>query len=339
MKLVISLIVLAMCGAPAFAQNAATAEAVVGDAVKAANAFLGTLNAAQVEKVQYSFTDEKQRHNWSNLPVQMVPRGGLRWGDLNQTQKDALTALLKASLSDSGYQQIIDNMDGDEVLKRESDGRRRTMFGRDEYFVSFLGKPSTEEPWMLQFGGHHLAFNVTFVGAQMTISPSLTGGQPVDYTLDGRTVRQLAAEEDKSFKVIAALKPAQLKTARLGDRYTDMRYGPGKEGAQPQQEGINAGSLEPQQQKLLLELMGERLGLLKEPFAKQRMERIESDLDQTWFSWYGDVKDGGAATFRVQGPTILMEYSPQKLGGRPTNHIHAMYRAPTNDYGLGFLKK
>ncbi len=86
-------------------------------------------------------------------------------------------------------------------------------------------------------------------------------------------------------------------------------------------------------------MIGERLGLLKEPFATTRMERIENDLDRTWFSWYGDVKNGGAATFRVQGPTILMEYSPQKLGGRPTNHIHAMYRDPTNDYGLGFLKK
>lgn len=339
MKPLIVLILLTVVAFPGRAQETESAKAVTEGAAKAADAFLATLNEAQVQNAVYSFTDEKQRHNWSNLPVRMVPRGGLRWGDLNQKQKDALVAMLKATLSEAGYQQIVDNMDGDEVLKNQSDGQRQTMFGRDQYFVSFLGQPSTEKSWMLQFGGHHLAINVTIVRDQMTISPSLTGGQPVDFTGDGRTVRQLAAEEDKSFELIASLKPEQLKQAVLASRYTDMRFGPGKEGAKPQQEGINAASLEPAQRTLLLELIGERLGLMKAAFAKPRMDRIQQDLDQTWFAWYGDTATGGAATFRIQGPTLLMEYSPQRLGGVPTNHIHAMYRDPTNDYGLGFLRK
>jgi len=33
------------------------------------------------------------------------------------------------------------------------------MFGRDLDYVSFLGMPSEKNPWMLQFGGHHLALN------------------------------------------------------------------------------------------------------------------------------------------------------------------------------------
>lgn len=338
MKPFISLILLTACAVPSVARENQEAQAVVGNATQAAGAFLDTLSETQVANVVYSFTDEKQRHNWSNLPIRMAPRGGLRWGDLNQKQKDALTAMLKATLSNSGYQQIVDNMDGDEVLRNQGDGRRQPMFGRDEYFVSFLGEPSVEKPWMLQFGGHHLAFNVTFFHDKMTISPSLTGGQPVDYTLDGRTVRQLAAEEDKSFELVATLNPEQKQRAVLESRYTDMIFGPGKEGAQPQQQGINASQLEAEQRKLLLGLISERMGLMKEVFAKPRMEQIEKDLDQTWLAWYGETQKGGAATFRIQGPTILMEYSPQRLGGDPTNHIHAMYRDPTNDYGLGFLK-
>lgn len=31
------------------------------------------------------------------------------------------------------------------------------IFGRDLYYISFLGKPSEKNPWILQFGGHHLA--------------------------------------------------------------------------------------------------------------------------------------------------------------------------------------
>lgn len=323
------------------AADSSSASEVTEDATIKANAFLATLTDQQVDAAVYDFTDEKQRHNWSNLPIRMAPRGGLRWGDLDQTQKDALASALKAALSEQGYQQIVDNMEGDEVLK--VNGRRRPnqapMFGRDEYYVSFLGKPSMSEPWMLQFGGHHLAFNITIVGDGMTISPTLTGGQPIDFTVDGRAVRQLAEEEDTSFELIESFTAQQLQQAVLGDRYTNMRYGPGEEGAQPKEEGINAAALQPNQKKLLLELIGERMGLLKPAFAKARMAQIESDLDKTWFSWYGETKKGGAATFRIQGPTILMEYSPQRLGGDPTNHIHAMYRDPTNDYGVKIVKE
>ena len=328
------------------AQDVSSAAKITADASASATAFLATLNPQQLKKVSYEFTDEKQRHNWSNLPIRMAPRGGLRWGDLNQDQKDAVAAMLKACLSQNGYQQIVDNMEGDEVLKTEGRNRRGggPMFGRDEYYVSILGKPSTSEPsssepWMLQFGGHHLAFNITVVEERMTISPTLSGGQPVDFTVDGRVVRQLAAEEDKSFELIGSFNAEQLQQTLLGDRYTDMRYGPGKEGAEPKQEGINAASLQPKQQQLLLELIAERMGLMKEVFAKNRMQQIKSDLGQTWLSWYGDVEKGGAATFRIQGPTILMEYSPQRLGGVPTNHIHAMYRDPTNDYGVKLVKE
>ena len=48
---------------------------------------------------------------------------------------------------------------------------------------------------------------------------------------------------------------------------------------------------------------------------------------------------GAAASFRIQGPTVLIEYAPQHLGGDATQHTHAMYRDPTNDYGASFLKK
>lgn len=336
MKQLIPLCLYIACSASVIAQAPADGAAVVKNAASAADAFLQTLNQQQKQAVSYSFTDEKQRLSWSNLPTSMVPRGGLSWGSLNQTQRQALSALLKATLSKEGYQQVVDNMDGDEMLKTEGRNGGPT-FGRDEYYVSLLGKPSGSEPWMLMFGGHHLAINATFAGHQMTISPSLTGGQPIDFTIDGRTVRQLAAEEDKSFELIGTFTAAQRKQTVLGDRYTNMKFGPGQEGATPSQEGINAGTLQPNQQKLLLELIAERMGVMKEPFAKNRMQTIEKDLSQTWLSWYGGVTAGTAATFRIQGPTILMEYSPQRLGGKPTNHIHAMYRDPTNDYGLSFV--
>ena len=31
---------------------------------------------------------------------------------------------------------------------------------------------------MIQFGGHHLAINLTLAGSEATLAPSLTGAQP-----------------------------------------------------------------------------------------------------------------------------------------------------------------
>ena len=44
---------------------------------------------------------------------------------------------------------------------------------------------------------------------------------------------------------------------------------------------------------------------------------------------------GSAAYFRVQGPTLIIEYAPQNS----VDHIHTIYRDPTNDYGVKFAKR
>jgi len=43
--------------------------------------------------------------------------------------------------------------------------------------------------------------------------------------------------------------------------------------------------------------------------------------------------EAGRAYVRVQGPTVIIEYAPQRLGGDVTMHLHSIYRDPTNDYG------
>ena len=65
------------------------------------------------------------------------------------------------------------------------------MFGGDLYYFSFLGKPSTTTPWTLQYGGHHLALNITVSGSKGVLTPTLTGAQPAKFQLNGKTVRPL----------------------------------------------------------------------------------------------------------------------------------------------------
>ncbi|MEM7453378.1 MAG: DUF3500 domain-containing protein [Planctomycetota bacterium] len=318
-----------------FAQEAERTPAdVVSGAVQAAEALMEVLSEEQRAALMFEFGNDEQRKNWSNLPEGRVRRGGIRWGDLSDQQKDAVMALLGATLSEEGVQQIIDNMDGDEVLGRPQGGRRgNPNFGRDIYFLSILGTPSTTEPWMWQFGGHHLGVNATFSGENLTLSPSLTGGQPIDFTIDGREVRQLAHEEDAAYRLIGSLTDEQLSDAVVEDGPNDLLTGPGWSGGKPVPAGINAGKLDDEQKQLLMSLIGTRIAIINEVHAAQRMEEIEAELDEHWFAWFGSTEPGGVAGFRIQGPTILMEYAPQRLGGDWTQHIHAMYRDPANDYG------
>ncbi len=177
---------------------AQTSLSVASKIVASANGFLGSLDEGQRSKVLFEFNDAAQRVKWSNLPTTMVPRAGLKMGDLSGPQRKAAMGLLAAMLSKRGYEKVLAIVEGDEVL-RVASGGRGSMFGRDLFYISILGKPSVKDPWMVQFGGHHLALNITMVGLDGILTPSLTAAQPAKYTVGGKTVRPLGAENDKAF--------------------------------------------------------------------------------------------------------------------------------------------
>ena len=274
----------------------------------------------------------------------MYQREGLRLADLTPAQRIAVNTLLSAALSEGGLRKVTDIMRGDEVLKRNAAGRGGggarggggVIFGEDEYFLSFVGTPSVTTPWMLQFGGHHLAINLTMAGSQATMAPSLPATQPATFTVEGRTVRPLGNENDKSFALINALDEAQRKQAILGSRVADLVLGPGQDGRTIQPEGIRASALTPAQQTMLLDIVREWAGIQNDAFAEPRMAEIRTNLPETYFAWSGPTDNGSVAYFRIQGPTLVIEYAPQ---GNSVDHIHTIYRDPTNDYGAKFTKK
>jgi hypothetical protein len=296
---------------------------------------MATLDDGQRGKVVFDFKDEAQRKRWSNFPTAMFKRAGLRVGDLAKPQRDAVLAVLAAALSPPGYEKVLEIMEADEVLRKSSN---ETIFGRDEYYVSFLGQPSATQPWMIQFGGHHLGLNITLVGEQSTLAPSHTGVQPAIYELEGKTVRPLGRETDKAFALISSLDEAQRRQAILGFQMHDLVLGPGRDGQTIQPEGIKGSALTAKQREMLLDLAGEWTGIMREAFAKAKMDELKQHIAETWFAWSGPTERGSAAYFRVQGPTVIIEYAPQRLGGDPTKHIHTIYREPTNDYGVQWRK-
>lgn len=215
------------------------------------------------------------------------------------------------------------------------------LFGSDLYYISFLGKPSTTAPWMLQFGGHHLALNITLVGSKGIMTPSLTGAQPAIFKVDGKTIRPLGRESDEALALLHSLDAKHRSQAVLNYKVADLVLGPGQDGKKISPEGLRVSSMDERQRALLLQLIGEWAGIMNDAMASARMVQLKEELNDTWFAWSGptDAQTGTniSAYYRIQGPHLLIEYAPQS--DEPTNHVHTIYRDPTNDYGQGVLAR
>ena len=309
-----------------FSRDLMGGDEVVANAVAKANAFLESLDGQQRGKALHEF-DSAKKPSWSNLPVTMVPRNGLRLGELTKPQRAAALDAIAAVLSKQGFQKVIDIMNADDQLVRGNDNRMR--FGTENYYLAVFGMPSATTPWMLQFGGHHLGINVTIVGKETVLTPTHTGTQPDSFTRNGKTVRPLGPENDLAFKLVNMLDAEQQKQAVLGAKPKNLVLGPGQDGKTIRPEGLKCAALKEDQRAALLDLIGAWVYIVPNDAAASRMAALKAKIDETYFAWYGPTTNGSAAYYRIQGPTLLIEYAPQ--GG--TNHIHTIIRDPSNDYG------
>jgi hypothetical protein len=327
-------------GASPITQSAATTSATAR-AIAAVDAFLTTLDPAQRAKANIPL-NATTRTIWSNLPSGMAmqvgakERNGVKFGAMTGPQEKAALGLLSAVLSPDGFRKVMDIVDADQVLEERSAPSRAatsaTRFGRAEYYLAILGKPSTTTPWMIQFGGHHLAINVTLAGAANVLAPTHTGTQPASFTLAGRSVRPLGDENDKAFALINALDDSGRKQAILAAQPLNLVLGPGTDGKMIAPEGVRVSTFNAAQRTMLSDLVREWVDILGADAAAAKMKEVQAGMAETYFAWAGPTTNGKGAYFRIQGPTVFIEYAPQGQGDNNTDHIHTIYRDPTNDY-------
>jgi hypothetical protein len=90
----------------------------------------------------------------------------------------------------------------------------------------------------------------------------------------------------------------------------------------PVREGLKASSRNEPQRAMLLDVISEWAGIVNDAWAPGRMAEIKAGLSDTWFAWSGPATHApgrnGSAYYRVQGPKLVIEFSPQGAGGDPT---------------------
>ena len=279
--------------------------------------------------------DSPEKAKWTNVPPR-GPQGGVRLGDLNEKQMKKACDLLAAVLSPQGYGKVRNIPLADDRLLRN--GQRRPGFGAEDYWLAIFGEPSATGKWAIQFDGHHLAVNLTFHGKRMSMSPTFIGTQPREFKLGKDKVVPMAREAPAALALLKSLDDKQQKIARVGDRRRNIVTAAGKDGFIPTPVGLPGKSLNASQRTSLISLLGEYVGDLPEPFAQQRLKELSTEIDKMSFAWWGPAEKGGDVSYRLQGPSLIIEYAGQDLGGDPHNHLHSMYRDPTNEYGVRLAK-
>ncbi|MCA9832377.1 MAG: DUF3500 domain-containing protein [Thermomicrobiales bacterium] len=334
---------------PSFAQTPAASDTAIDQIVSAADAFLDTLSEEERSTMLFDWSDDEQKRNWSNFPAALDPRDGLMWGNLSEASQAAWLPVMQTTLSEDGYRRVTSAWTADEILKNmEANGEvpeggpggsGESDYGSDNFYVAFIGEPGTDSAWQWQFTGHHTTVNATIVNGRISLTPSFFGSQPTTYTDDdGEEVRPIGDMNDAAFTLINALDADQQAQAVVGSKRIDLVSGPMvSEVVELAAEGVLIADLTEEQQALVTDLVSKYTGTLNDEHAVARLAEVTDVYDQTYFAWYGPTAWDSDAYWRVAGPTIIVEYSPQdQLTNDPRDHVHAIYRDPGNEYGIRY---
>lgn len=318
------------------ADGASPGGANTGDVVVAVDAFLATLDDAQRERVQYDFTDNTARQTWSNFPSSTVPREGPALSELTPEQQQAALQVLQVALSTDGAAQNDAIRRSDDHLNALGGEGAEGFGGLTDYHIAVYGQPSPTDPFMIQFGGHHLARNLTYNGEKVSQTPQFVGTEPVSFTSGGQTTEPLEAESSAVFGMLAALTPEQRTSAEItSGTFDDLLMGPGKDsGNFPAAEGLAVSELDDAQRNTVMAAIKAYAGDLNDAAAAKLMAKYESELNQTHIGWSNNTGPTDENSYvRIDGPSVWIEFINTRSRSTPNIHYHSVYRDKTNDYG------
>lgn len=315
--------------------------------VTAAQNYLASLSEAEKAKGTMSFEDP-QRVDWTNVPK--AHRKGIQLREMSLPQRELCHKLLQASLSEVGYSKACQIMNLEHNL-REGEKHLKNGHLRDpeRYFLTVFGTPAMTGTWGYSFEGHHLSLNFVIQdGVVLGDSPSFWGANPAIVSLFVEKgpqvgIRTLTEEEQLAFDLINALNAEQQAQAIISAAAPADYRNVGK--ANPPSaptEGISAAELTDAQKAILWSLLEGYAGHLANPVAQERLKEIQAaGIDNIRFSWLGATKPGVGHSYRVEGPTFVLELVNYQDGieGNKANHIHSVWRSLGRDFGFNTASK
>lgn len=324
--------------------------------IEAVDALVARLTPEQRSVACFPVDSPQWRH-WQNTEL-YVEDYGLRLDEVSEPLREAVMAVLRASMSAHGYQLSRDVMRLNRFLGDLVGGPQ--VLGEWSYTFCLFGEPSTSEPWGWQFFGHHLVLNCLVLGEQMVLTPAFWGAEP-SHADHGpfKGIRLFQDEERAGLALMRSFSAAQQRRAiiyhsmmggdlpegrrhfadnlHLGGAFHDNRIVP--------YEGLPGSDLTALQRRNLLDLVEKYLRPLPPGPLAARMAEVERHLSQTHFCWIGGFSEDSPFYYRVQSPVTFIEFD-HHAGVFLTNpepakfHVHTIVRTPNgNDYGFDLLRQ
>jgi len=335
----------------------------------AADALLSNLNAEQLARAQFAFSEEAERRDWDFIP-KYRPHG-LPLRAMTDRQQQLAQQLLASALSVPGYCQAVSIMSFENVLRELNKGRMGLTASETrnsgKYLFSFFGEPHAEETWGWRMVGHHCSLSFTIVGGVYVAStPLLFGAEPAEFSV----FKPLRDDEDRGFDLLYAFSPEQRQRAiihdvappdfvtrvvtKLGEEELPGDHELGFDSyvisdrdrellkwIRSEAKGLPGSEMTEEQFEKLKGLIAGYVNRLPEDAAAKHMERLNGlGLERFTFAWAGQPERGQPHYYRIQGPEFLVEFENAQTGGGlpgPGNHIHTVWRDPENDFGDDLL--
>lgn len=307
----------------------------------AAQAFLDSLTPEQRKKAEFGF-DDPHRTGWFFTPQQDKDRNftrkGVRFEELNDDQKKKALALVKAGTSAKGYDQATTIMSLEGILK-EAETKGAMVRNPNWYFVSIFGKPSKTGQWGWRVEGHHLSVSFTLDrGTVDSPTPFFFGANPATVQNGPKKgLKAIPEVEDAARELIATLDADQKKAAYQGAKHLPEIAENTPAAKLGDAVGVSSAKFTEKQQAAMVKLLDAYLQRMPATVAAAEMKAVkDAGLDKITFAYTGDTEPGKGYTYRLQGPTFVVQFlNIQADGyGNQNNHIHSVWRRLPGDFGL-----
>jgi hypothetical protein len=335
--LLVILVGASLAGAAVFSKEVEPASARMS---AAAETWISSLDDKQKAKALLAF-DDRERTNWHYVPYQAnkTPlRKGLRLEDMSAEQKAAALRLVEAGTSPSGFTKVTTIMSLESIL-REVEKNGVNVRNPGWYFFTVFGTPSKTGKWGWRVEGHHLSLNFTFDhGRVVGATPFFFGANPATVK-DGprKGLRTLPDAEDAARRLIDALDAEQRSAAQQAKLFADVEEAkPSSRTVDPV--GLPASRMTDKQRALLSGLLADYAARMPEEVGNAELTRLkEAGIERIHFAFARELeKPGQPYTYRVQGPTFVVEFLnvQSDSANNPANHIHSVWRDLPSDFGL-----
>ena len=309
---------------------------------KAANDFLASLSEQQRTSATMPY-DDQRRLDWHFIPK--PSRKGVQIKEMNAEQRKKAHALLQSGLSELGYDKAVTIMDLESIL-HELEKQRKGGNIRDpeRYYFTVFGKPDQKGTWGWSLEGHHLSLNyVVRDGKCASVTPFFFGANPAEVRSDlnvgpKKGTRVLPKREDLAFKLLGSLDKEQRGVAVLAEKApSDIRAAGEPQPPSAAPEGLPASKMQEEQVETLRALLTAYTDSMPKAVAQERWMEIEkAGIEKIHFAWAGADKPGVGHSYRIQGPSFLVELNNTQpdSAGNPANHIHSIWRQMSGDFGI-----